>query len=131
MQEVINSFQSFFSNSVDAFLECDRQQKYLSINPIAAAWMGLEPAEIVNKTNQELLKLYPNNAAVKNIISQIDSCLQQVFITGETRLAIHEVTAPDGGTKIYETAYTPAVDASSNQMRVLGVGRDITRHYRW
>jgi len=131
MQEVINSFQSFFSNSVDAFLECDRQQKYLSINPIAAAWMGLEPAEIVNKTNQELLKSYPNNAAVKNIISQIDSCLQQVFITGETRLAIHEVTDSDGGIKIYETAYTPAVDASSNQMRVLGVGRDITRHYRW
>lgn len=131
MQEVINSFQSFFSNSVDAFLECDRQQKYLSINPIAAAWMGLEHAEILNKTNQELLKLYPNNAALKNIISQIDACLQQVFITGETRLAIHEVTAADGGMKIYETAYTPAVDASSNQMRVLGVGRDITRHYRW
>lgn len=131
MQEVINSFQSFFSNSVDAFLECDRQQKYLSINPVAAAWMGLEPAEIVNKTNQELLKLYPNNAALKNIISQIDSCLQQVFISGEKRLAIHEVTAADGGIKIYETAYTPAVDASSNQMRVLGVGRDITRHYRW
>ncbi|MEG5162671.1 PAS domain S-box protein [Microcoleus sp. AT3-A2] len=131
MQEVINSFQSFFSNSVDAFLECDRQQKYLSINPVAAAWMGLEPAEIVNKTNQELLRLYPNNLAVKNIISQIDSCLQQVFITGEKKLAIHEVTAADGGIKIYETAYTPAVDASSKQMRVLGVGRDITRHYRW
>ncbi len=131
MQEVINSLQSFFSNSVDAFLECDRQQKYLSINPIAAAWMGLEPAEIVNQTNQELLKSYPNNAALKNIISQIDSCLQQVFITGETKLAIHEVMAADGGIKIYETAYTPAVDASSNEMRVLGVGRDITRHYRW
>ena len=124
-------FQSFFSNSVDAFLECDRQQKYLSINPVAATWMGLEPAEIVNKTNQELLKLYPNNPALKNIILQIDSCLQQVFITGEKKLAIHEVTAADGGIKIYETAYTPAVDASSNQMRVLGVGRDITRHYRW
>ena len=75
MQEVINSFQSFLSNSVDAFLECDRQQKYLSINPVAAAWMGLEPAAIVNKTHQELLKLYPNNPALKNIISQIDSCL--------------------------------------------------------
>jgi PAS domain S-box-containing protein len=131
MQEVINSLQSFFSNSVDAFLECDRQQKYLSVNPVAAGWMGLESAEIVNKTNQELLKLYPNNAALKNIISQIDSCLQQVLITGETKLAIHEVTAADGGMKIYETAYTPAMDASSNQMRVLGVGRDITRHYRW
>ncbi|MCW6052474.1 PAS domain S-box protein [Lyngbya sp. CCAP 1446/10] len=131
MQEVINSLQSFFSNSVDAFLECDRQQKYLSVNPVAAGWMGLESAEIVNKTNQELLKLYPNNTALKNIISQIDSCLQQVFITGETKLAIHEVTAADGGIKIYETAYTPAMDASSNQMRVLGVGRDITRHYRW
>ncbi len=131
MQEVINSLQSFFSNSVDAFLECDRQQKYRSINPVAAAWMGLEPTEIVNRTNQELLKLYPNNPALKTIISQIDSCLQQVFITGEKKLAIHEVTAADGGIKIYETAYTPAVDASSNQMRVLGVGRDITRHYRW
>ena len=131
MQEVINSFQSFFSNSVDAFLECDRQQNYLSINPVAAAWMGLEPAEIVNKTNQELLQIYPNNDAVKNIILQIDSCLQQVFITGEKRLAIHEVTTADGAIKIYETAYTPAVDASSKQMRVLGIGRDITRHYRW
>ncbi|MCZ0898549.1 PAS domain S-box protein, partial [Microcoleus sp. HI-ES] len=86
MQEVINSFQSFFSNSVDAFLECDRQQKYLSINPVAAAWMGLNPDEIVNKTNQELLKLYPNNAAVKNIISHKDTFLKQVFITGEKRL---------------------------------------------
>ena len=131
MQEVINSLQSFFSNSVDAFLECDRQQKYLSINPVAAAWMGLEPDEILNKTNQELLKLYPNNPALKNIISQIDSCLQQVFITGEKKLAIHEVTAADGGIQIYETAYTPAVDASTKQMRVFGVGRDITRHYRW
>ncbi|MEG3863479.1 PAS domain-containing protein [Microcoleus sp. herbarium12] len=131
MQEVINSLQSFFSNSVDAFLECDRQQKYISINPVAAAWMGLEPAEAVNKTNPELLKLYPNNTALKNIISQIDSCLQQVFITGEKKLAIHEVTAADGGIKIYETAYTPALDVANNQMRVLGVGRDITRHYRW
>ncbi|WP_377478459.1 MAG: PAS domain S-box protein [Microcoleus anatoxicus] len=131
MQEVINWFQSFLSNSVDAFLECDGQQKYLSVNPIAAAWMGLEPAEIVNKTNQDLLKLYPNSAALKKIISQIDSCLKQVLIAGEKRLAIHEVTEIDGGIKIYETTYTPVVDASSNQMRVFGVGRDITRHYRW
>lgn len=131
MQEVINWFQSFFSNSVDAFLECDGQQKYLSVNPIAAAWMGLDPSEIVHRTNQDLLKLYPNNPALKNIISQIDSCLQQVLLTGERRLAIHEVMEVDGGIKIYETAYTPVVDVSSNQMRVFGVGRDITRHYRW
>lgn len=131
MQEVINWFQSFLSNSVDAFLECDRQQKYLSVNPIAAAWMGLDPSEIVNRTNQDLLKLYPNNPDLKNIISQIDSCLQQVLLTGERRLAIHEVIEVDGGIKIYETAYTPVVDVSSNQMRVFGVGRDITRHYRW
>ncbi|TAG91213.1 MAG: PAS domain S-box protein [Oscillatoriales cyanobacterium] len=131
MQEVINWSQSFLSNSVDAFLECDRQQKYLSVNPIAAAWMGLDPSEIVNRTNQDLLKLYPNNPALKNIISQIDSCLQQVLLTGERRLAIHEVIEVDGGIKIYETAYTPVVDVSSNQMRVFGVGRDITRHYRW
>jgi len=131
MQEVINWFQPFLSNSVDAFLECDGQQKYLCVNPIAAAWMGLEASEIVNKTNQDLLKLYPNNPALKNILSQIDSCLQQVLITGERRLAIHEVTEVDGGIKIYETAYTPVVDVSSNQMRVFGVGRDITRHYHW
>ncbi|MDQ2098611.1 MAG: PAS domain S-box protein [Tychonema bourrellyi B0820] len=131
MQEVVNWYQSFLSNSVDAFLECDRQQKYLYVNSIAAEWMGLEPSEIVHRTNQDLLKLYPNNPALKNIISQIDSCLQQVLLTGERRLAIHEVIEVDGGIKIYETAYTPVVDVSSNQMRVFGVGRDITRHYRW
>lgn len=131
MQEVLNWFQSFLSNSVDAFLECDGQQKYLSVNPIAAGWMGLEPSEIVHRTNQDLLKLYPNNISLKNIISQIDSCLQQVLLTGEKRLAIHEVMEVDGGIKIYETAYTPVVDVSSNQLRVFGVGRDITRHYHW
>jgi len=131
MPEVINWFQSFLSNSVDAFLEFDRQQKYISVNPVAAAWMGLEPVEIANKTSHELLQLYPNNPALKNIIAQIDACLQQVLITGEKRIAIHEVTTKDGGIKIYETAYTPVVDASSNQMRVFSVGRDITRHYRW
>ncbi|NJS10911.1 MAG: PAS domain S-box protein [Microcoleus sp. CSU_2_2] len=131
MQEVINWFQSFLSNSVDAFLEYDQQQKYLSVNPVASAWMGLQPAEIVNKTNHELLKLYPNNAALKNIILQIDTCLQQVLVTGEKRLAIHDVLAADGSIKIYETAYTPVLDASSNQMRVFSIGRDITRHYHW
>jgi PAS domain S-box-containing protein len=131
MQEVINWFQSYLSNSVDAFLEFDRQQKYISVNPVAAAWMGLEPVEVARKTNHELLLLYPKNAALKNIITQIDACLQQVLITGEKRIAIHEVIAKDGGIKIYETAYTPAIDPSSNQMRVFSVGRDITRHYRW
>lgn len=131
MPEVINWFQSFLSNSVDAFLEFDRQKKYISVNCVAAEWMGLEPVEVANKTSHELLQLHPHNPALKNIIAQIDSCLQQVLITGEKRIAIHEVTAADGGIKIYETAYTPVVDASSKQMRVFGVGRDITRHYRW
>jgi PAS domain S-box-containing protein len=131
MQEVINWFQSFLSDSVDAFLEYDRQDKYISINPVAASWMGLEPGEIVNKTNEELLELHPKNPALVNIVSQIETCLQQVFITGKKRLAIHEVTAADGGIKIYETAYTPVVDGESDGMRVFAVGRDITRHYLW
>lgn len=131
MQEVINWFQSFLSNSVDAFLEYDRHHKYISVNPVAAGWMDLKPDEVVNKTNQELLELHPKNATLINIVSQIETCLQQVFITGEKRLAIHEVTATDGGIKIYETAYTPVVDGESDRMRVFAVGRDITRHYRW
>jgi PAS domain S-box-containing protein len=131
MQEVINWFQSFLSDSVDAFLEYDRQDKYISINPVAASWMGLDSGEIINKTNEELLELHPKNPVLINIVSQIETCLQQVFITGEKRLAIHEVMAADGGIKIYETAYTPVVDGASGRMRVFAVGRDITRHYRW
>ncbi|MCU0544249.1 MAG: PAS domain S-box protein [Oscillatoriaceae cyanobacterium Prado104] len=130
MQEVINWFQTFLSDSVDAFLEYDRQENYISINPVAAGWMGLEPDEIVHKTNEQLVELHPTNLALIQIVSQIDACLQQVFITGEKRLAIHEVMA-DGGVKIYETAYTLVVDGASGRMRVFAVGRDITRHYRW
>ncbi|MGL5062631.1 MAG: PAS domain-containing protein [Microcoleus sp.] len=131
MQEALDWFQSFLSNSVDAFLEYDRHQRYISINPVAASWMSLEPGEALNKTNEELLELYPDNPALINIVSQIEHCLQQVFRTGENRLAIHEVAAIDGGVKIYETAYTPVVDSESGKMRVFAVGRDITRHYRW
>lgn len=131
MQEANDWFHSFFTNSVDAFLEFDHQRRYLSINPVAAAWLQLKPDEIVGKTHQELLQVYPDRAPIQHLIFQIDPCLQQVLRSGEKKIAIHEILTSDGGIKVYETAYTPIADSTGTTLRVFAVGRDITSHYRW
>ncbi|MGE5658157.1 MAG: PAS domain-containing protein, partial [Actinomycetota bacterium] len=125
MQEASNWFQSFLTNSVDAFLECDRQKRYQSINPIAATWLQLNPEEMIGKTPQDLLQTYPDRPGIQRLISQIDSCLQQALLTGEKNLAIHEVLTEDGQIKLYETAYTPVSDDTHQIVRVFAVGREI------
>ncbi|WP_275525005.1 PAS domain-containing protein [Kamptonema sp. UHCC 0994] len=126
----MNWFETFLATSADAFIEYNQERKYVSINPVAAAWLGLETAEIIGKNNLELIKIYPENGVLKYITSQIEPCLEQVLIAGEKRIAIHEAIASDGSIKIYETAYTPVKESSGNT-RVFSVGRDITQHYRW
>ncbi|OCQ97940.1 histidine kinase [Oscillatoriales cyanobacterium USR001] len=126
----MNWFETFLATSADAFIEYSQERKYISINPTAAAWLGLEMAEIIGKSNRELLQNYPNNQRLKYIIPHIDPCLEQVLLTGEKRIAIHEANGGDGSIKVYETAYTP-VEASDGNVRVFTVGRDITSHYRW
>jgi PAS domain S-box-containing protein len=126
----MNWFETFLATSADAFIEYSQERKYISINPTAAAWLGLETAEIIGKSNRDLLQNHPNNQRLKYIISHIDPCLEQVLLTREKRIAIHEVIGIDDSLKVYETAYTP-VEASHGNLRIFSVGRDITSHYRW
>jgi len=129
-KELMNWFETFLATSTDAFIEYSQDRKYLSINPTAAAWLGLQTSEIIGKSNRDLLQNHPNNHKLKHLLSHIEPCLEQVLLTGEKRIAIHEVIGNDGSIKVYETAYTP-VEATNGNLRIFSVGRDITSHYRW
>ena len=49
----MNWFETFLATSTDAFIEYSQERKYISVNPTAAAWLGLEAAELIGKSNRE------------------------------------------------------------------------------
>ena len=109
-------FRLFLEQSSNVFVEYDRQLRYLSINPAGASLLGRRQAEIIGKTNRELIGASADT---------IEPLIRQVFHTGQKVVANHEVSAATG-TRTFETVYAPIADASGTICRVIGIGADVT-----
>ncbi len=115
-QPGLAEFQLFLEKSDDVFVEYDRELRYVWINPIGAALLGLTPADVVGKTDIEL---------IGDTAEQIQVLVQQAFETGQKVLVDQEIILPTGA-RIYNSIYAPIIDASGKVHRVVGLGRDVT-----
>ncbi|MBW4492246.1 MAG: PAS domain S-box protein [Oscillatoria princeps RMCB-10] len=109
-------FRLFLEQSANVFVEYDRQLRYLSINPAGASLLGRRQAEIIGKTNRELIGAQADT---------IEPLIRQVFDTGQKVVANHDVSTATG-TRTFETVYAPISDASGTICRVIGIGSDVT-----
>ena len=124
----IDYLQSFLANSVEAFAEYDAELRYLALNPVAAALIGLQPADVMGKTPQDLLAL-AIATPLKAALLEMETAVRQALETAATQLVIHEIPT-NAGLKVYQTSYTPVVNTGGSPVRVISLGRDITQQQR-
>ena len=106
----------FLAQSTDIFAEYDSELRYLSINPAGALLLQLPPAQIIGKTNRELLE---------SAADTIETLIGQVFSSGEKVRVTHEISFPEGA-RTFDSVYAPITDATGNVRRAIGVSKDVT-----
>ncbi len=118
LQEREAEFRALAENTPDGILRCDRQLRYLYINPVIARLNQLPAAAILGKTPQELgwpdyLCRYWADAA------------EQVFRTGQTCSLEYTLSLPTGDLTL-DARIVPEFDAGGTVASILVVARDIT-----
>ncbi|MBD2055347.1 PAS domain-containing protein [Oculatella sp. FACHB-28] len=128
----VDYLQAFLEQSTDAFIEYDSETRCVAVNPAGAALLGLQPAALMGRTvlqwlnwvNREQSTSLLDPHCLRLVISQVAIALQQVFSQNKPLQFTHEVPLA-GGTRFYETVYTPVLDAAGAVVRVFSVGRAI------
>lgn len=110
-------FRSFIEQSTDVFAEYDSELRYLSINSAGALLLQLPPAQIIGKTNRELLG--------EHAADTLEPLIRQVFTTGETVRVTNEISFP-GGSRTLDSVYAPITDVAGRVRRAIGVSKDVT-----
>jgi PAS domain S-box-containing protein len=118
--------QQFFAVSDDIWMEYDRHQRVIAINPAGTALIQLPMVAMMGKTADELSNYAALSVSVQDILSNISQCVQQVCQTRELCKIVHCFASPDG-TRFYETTYTPILHEGGVE-RVFAVGREVTDH---
>lgn len=106
----------FLRQSVDVFVAYDKDLRYTGINRLGASLLGRTPEEVIGRTNTELIG--PGAAS-------IDPYVQECFATQSKVFIVHEIPTSTGP-RLYDTVYTPVIDASGAATRAVGICRDVT-----
>jgi signal transduction histidine kinase len=109
-------FCSILEETAELFAEFNPELRYVFVNAIGCELLSLPLAEIIGKTNQELI----GNAAVG-----LEQLIRQTFEINEKVFADCEIALPDRD-RVFETVCLPVVDTSRVVQRVVCVSRDVT-----
>jgi PAS domain S-box-containing protein len=105
------------THAMDAFVAYDRDLRYTYINPAGADLLGHPPAEIIGRTNRELIG--PGADTIEPYLEQVLKGKKQVSV-------MHEIPLPTGA-RCFDTTYTPVMDEAGEVLRILGICRDETQ----
>lgn len=108
----------FLHQSVDVFVAYDPDLRYTGINQLGATLLGKTPDQVIGRTNSDLIG--PGAAT-------IDPYVKQCFTTESKVFVVHEIPT-SSGPRLYDTVYTPVIDATGAATRVVGICRDVTEH---
>lgn len=112
-------FRALVENSPDCILRCDRQFRFLYVNPATARVSGLPSSELfLGKTSAELG--FPDD-----LVNLWHNTMEQVFCTGQEQTLEYELSLNTG----IHTSYSrivPEFGADGSVTSVLIVVRDIT-----
>ncbi|BAU42216.1 PAS domain S-box protein [Leptolyngbya sp. O-77] len=113
-------FRTLAENAPDSILRCDRQFRFLYVNPTVEKLVGIPAAELVGLTPQELD--FP-----KALVALWMDAMEQVFTTGQDRAVEieYDMTLPSG-VFTFHARIVPELAADGSVTSVLVVARDIT-----
>lgn len=117
LQESYQLLQAIFEGTSDAIFVKDLQGQYIMMNPAGAQALGKSPAEIIGRTDTELVSL-----ETARLIMEHD---RHVMRSGETH-TFEEVTTVGGVTRTYLATKTPHRDHQGKIIGIIGLTQDIT-----
>lgn len=115
-------FQTLLYNLPEKVFHKDRQSIYVSCNRNYAADFGLEPEQMVGKTDYDL---FPQEIADKYRADD-----ERIMISGRTEEIEETYRAPTGEARLIRTVKTPLRDEDGRVTGILGIFSDITARKR-
>lgn len=109
-------FRLFLEESVDIFAEFDSELRYVFVNTLGCRSLNLPFAEILGRTNQELL----GNTAIG-----LEQLIQQTFEMNQKVFANYIIHLLDSE-RVFETICLPIADVNGVVQRVVCACRDMT-----
>ena len=103
----------------EAIFLCDRKGRVIFANPLAAAYVGLTPQQLVGHSHKDI---FPANVARDN-----QRRLARIFRTGKPLIHPGQINF-QGQTLCVEYHLVPVRDAQGRVSSVMGIIRDITKH---
>lgn len=111
-------FKTLIENSPDVVLRCDRQFRYLYVNPVVERTTGMPASTLIGKTFREL-------GSPENLCQLWETTLEQVFTTGKDQI-IEFQTLTINGLRNYQSRVVPELNKEGAIESALVVSRDIT-----
>ncbi|HEY9648742.1 MAG TPA: PAS domain-containing protein [Chroococcidiopsis sp.] len=112
--------RQFVMASTDLWAECDRQLRYVAINPSGLKLLHCCPQDAVGKSNAELATQSTLSELTQRAIAEMHHCLQRSCDTGTAHTAVHRFMV-NGITETWELSYTPVL-AEGELVRIFVVG---------
>ncbi|HEY9650025.1 MAG TPA: PAS domain S-box protein, partial [Coleofasciculaceae cyanobacterium] len=122
LQEQLTTEDEILAASPDLFYRCDHTGKFTYVSPMGAQILGMESANIIGKTWQEL-DLPPE------IKARLDAQWQSVLTTGSAIADETQFLTPKGY-RNYEYILNPILDSEGCIKAVVSTFRDITERQR-
>lgn len=111
-------FKTVVENIPDVIIRCDRDGRYLYVNPVVERIQKASAAEIVGKTSSEL--------GIPSELCQLwDESLAQVFTTGVEQTIQYQISHPEG-LITFQSRIVPEFNQEGQIQNALVVARDIT-----
>ncbi|HEY9851829.1 MAG TPA: PAS domain S-box protein [Leptolyngbyaceae cyanobacterium] len=111
-------FKTLIENSPDVVLRCDRELRYLYVNPVVEKTTGMPAATFIGKTFREL-------GSPENLCQLWETTLDRVFSTGKEQV-IEFQTFTVNGLRNYQSRVVPELNQEGSIESALVVSRDIT-----
>lgn len=111
-------FRTLAENSPDAIMRCDRQCRFLYVNPTVTTLTGMPSEMFIGATTIELG--YP-----QHLTTLWHEAVERAFTKGQEQLLEYEVMLPKGNVTFYSRV-VPELAADGSVSSVLVVARDIT-----
>ncbi len=112
------AFRALAENSPDCIMRCDRQFRFLYVNPAVAAIAGLPTTAFLGKTSQDLGFPTP-------LVNLWHGAMAAVFATGQGKALEYSLPSPIGEAR-FSSRVVPEFDAEGRVCSILIAARDIT-----
>ncbi len=121
-REFETRLQAVLDLASDAIFLKSLDGRYLLANPAAQRMLARREAQVLGKTDAELL-----DAATAEEFARTD---RQVLASGQKVERLEKEHRPDGSIRVWHTVKTPHLNASGNPVGLFGISRDVTQQLR-